>query len=72
MDEARRRVALLLRSYGSDATWDDVLRVAIIRLIDLADMSIEKAAELGKPHLRDEAASYRRDAEFLREVRRAA
>ena len=71
MDDARRRVDLLLRAYGSDATWDDVLRVAIIRLVDLADMSIKKAVELQKPHLRDEAADYERDAQFLRGLRRA-
>ena len=71
MDDARRRVDLLLRAYGSDATWDDVLRVAIIRLVDLADISIKKAVELQKPRLRDEAADYERDAQFLRGVRSA-
>ena len=71
MDDARRRVELLLRAYGSDATWDDVLRVAIIRLVDLADISIKKAVELQKPRLRDEAADYERDAQFLRGLRSA-
>ncbi|WP_317232808.1 phosphotransferase [Clavibacter capsici] len=74
MDDARRRVALLLDAYGSDATWADVLRVAILRLHDLAAMSIAKADELGKPHLRDEAALYEADAACLRgilEVERA-
>lgn len=71
MDDARRRVDLLLRAYGPDATWDDVLRVAIIRLDDLADMSIKKAVELQRPHLRDEAADYERDAQFLRGLRSA-
>jgi hypothetical protein len=69
MEDARRRVDLLLRAYGSDATWDDVLRVAIIRLVDLAQISVEKAVELNKPNLEDEAAEYQRDAQFLREVR---
>jgi len=69
MDDARRRVELILRAYGSDETWRDVLRVAIIRLHDLAQMSIEKAAELRKPHLLDEAEEYERDARFLRVVR---
>lgn len=46
---------LILRAYGSDATWNDVVRIAIVRLIDLAEISTEKAAELGKPRLRDEA-----------------
>jgi len=36
MEDARRRVDLILRAYGSDARWGDVLRVAIIRLQDLA------------------------------------
>jgi hypothetical protein len=68
MDEARSRVEIILNAYGSDATWDDVLRLAIIRLHDLASMSIEKAAELGKPELLDDAAQYTRDAHFLRDL----
>jgi len=68
MDDARRRVEIILRSYGSDATWNDVLRLAIIRLHDLAAMSIEKAHELGKPKLMDDARDYERDAHFLREL----
>jgi len=66
VQDARRRVELLLRAYGSDATWRDVLRVATIRLHELAQMSLDKAAEPSKPHLRDEAAQYDRDAHFLR------
>ncbi|MET0989041.1 MAG: aminoglycoside phosphotransferase family protein [Glaciihabitans sp.] len=65
MADARRRVELILAAYGSDATWDDVLRVAIIRLHDLAEMSRDKADELGKPHLRDDATAYELDAQFL-------
>jgi hypothetical protein len=65
MADARRRVELILAAYGSDSTWDDVLRVAIIRLYDLAEMSREKADELGKPNLRDDAAAYEYDARFL-------
>lgn len=68
MDDARRRVELLLIAYGSDATWSDVLRVAAIRLHDLAQMSLDKAAELSKPYLRDEAVQYARDAHFLRAI----
>lgn len=68
MRDARRRVELLLRSYGSDATWQDVLRVAVIRLHDLAEMSTLKAAELGKPHLLDEARAYSADGHFLRAI----
>lgn len=68
MDDARRRVELILRRYGSDATWADVLRVAVVRLHDLAEMSIGKAEELGKPHLLAEAAEYTADAHFLRDL----
>jgi hypothetical protein len=68
MRDARRRVDLLLRAYGSTATWTDVLRVAIIRLDDLAEISVAKAAELDKPQLLKDADEYRRDAQFLRET----
>jgi hypothetical protein len=68
MADARRRVEIILHAYGSDATWHDVLRIAIIRLHDLAAMSIDKAAELNKPALLDDAAEYTRDAAFLREL----
>ncbi len=43
MDDARRRVELILRAYESDATWGDVLRVAIVRLLNLAVFSKAKA-----------------------------
>ncbi len=69
MQDARRRVELLLRAYGSDASWADVLRVAAIRLDDVAAMSREKATELSKPRLNDEAEEYARDAQFLREIK---
>ena len=65
MADARRRVELILASYGSSATWHDVMLVAIRRLWDLAGFSISKADELGKPHLRDDALDYQRDAEYL-------
>jgi hypothetical protein len=65
MSDARRRVALILSAYGSSATYLDLMRVAIRRLWDLADFSISKAEELRKPHLRDEAVAYERDAEYL-------
>ncbi len=67
MDDARRRVELILSAYDSDATWDDVLRVAIVRLLDLATFSMAKAVELGKPHLVRDAEGYERDARFLRD-----
>jgi hypothetical protein len=67
--DAERRVRLLLDAYGSDATWDDVLRVAIIRLHDLAEMSRDKALELGKPELAADADGYEREAAYLATVR---
>lgn len=63
--EARRRVALLLDAYGSDAGWNDVLRMAIIRLHALADHARRKAADLAKPELTAHADLYERDAGYL-------
>jgi hypothetical protein len=67
-NDSRRRVQLLLDSYGSDEQWTEVLRVAVIRLRDLAVFSLRKADELGKPELRDNAAGYERDASHLEVV----
>ncbi len=72
MNDARRRMELILQAYGSDATWDDVLRVAIIRLLDLASLSRSKAMELGKPELADHADGYEADARFLAHLRSTA
>jgi hypothetical protein len=69
MDQARRRVQVILDTYGSGATWDDVLRVAVFRLCDLADLSRVKAVELGKPELNDDAGMHVRDARFLAALR---
>jgi hypothetical protein len=66
MDQARRRTQVILDAYGSDATLADVLRVAIIRLHDLAGMSRRLAVTLRKPNLADEADEYERDAAYLR------
>jgi hypothetical protein len=63
--DARRRVQLILDAYGSDETWDDLLRVAIGRLWDLAAFSIAKSEELGKPKLLADANGYERDADYL-------
>lgn len=65
MEHAQARVRLILEGYGSEASWEDVLRVAIIRLYDLAEISRRAATELGNSHLRDEADFYERDARFL-------
>ena len=64
-DQMRRRIELVLDAYGSDASWRDVVRVAATRLYDLAELSVDKADELFKPHLRAEAVAYERDAAFL-------
>ncbi len=69
LGHARQRVQIILDAYGSTDCWDDVLRVAIIRLRDLGNISAAKAEELGKPHLRDDAAMYVREAEFLSSLR---
>lgn len=68
MNHARRRVQVILAAYGSEETWEDVVRVAVIRLWDLADMSRVKAVELGKPELNGDADMYERDARFLAAV----
>lgn len=64
-DQSRRRVQLLLDSYGSDKDWAEVMRMAVVRLRDLATFSIRKAGELAKPQLRVDAAGYERDAIHL-------
>ena len=45
-DQSRRRIQLMLDAYGSDSQWVDVIRVAIVRLRDLAAFSVAKADEL--------------------------
>jgi hypothetical protein len=65
MEQAKHRVQLILDAYGSDASWADVVRVAVIRLHDLAALSREKAVELAKPRLLDEASWYESEAQFL-------
>lgn len=64
-DQMRRRIDIVLDAYGSDATWRDVVRVAVTRLYDLAELSVQKADELFKPQLRAEAVAYERDAQHL-------
>jgi hypothetical protein len=59
------RLDALLRAYRSDTTPAQVAAVLRRRLLELADFSEAKAAELAKPQLRDHAAQYRRDASHL-------
>jgi len=67
MDAARRRVQRILDAYGDGhiMTWDDVVRVAIIRLHDLAGLSRQMAEELRKPQLLEDAKAYDRDGHYL-------
>ncbi|MEP6843613.1 MAG: aminoglycoside phosphotransferase family protein [Pseudolysinimonas sp.] len=67
-DQSRRRLQLLLDAYGSDEDADEVVRMAIVRLRDLAEFSSRKASELAKPHLLADAAAYERDATHLETV----
>jgi hypothetical protein len=71
MDDARRRVQTILDAYGDDhvMTWEDVVRVAIIRLYDLAGLSRQKAAELRKPQILEDAKAYDRDGHYLATLR---
>jgi hypothetical protein len=55
----------MLDAYGTAESWAEVVRVAVIRLRDLAEFSRLKANELGKPHLLGDAALYERDATHL-------
>jgi Phosphotransferase enzyme family len=64
-EQVDRRLDLLLAAYGSEADRDEVIRVAIIRLRDLAAFSLRKPDELDKPNLREDAALYVRDADYL-------
>ena len=59
------RLDTLLRGYRSDATPTQIGTVLRRRLLELADFSEAKAAELGKPELRDHALHYRQDAAAL-------
>jgi hypothetical protein len=67
-DQSHRRIQLMLDAYAAAAAWTEVVRVAVIRLRDLAQFSVAKAEELGKPKLREDAALYERDALYLEGV----
>ena len=64
--ELMRRTALLLEGYGSGPAVEDLLVVAVERLLDLAAFSERAADRLGKPELREHADHYRADAKWLR------
>lgn len=71
-DQARRRVRLTLDAYGEGPIigWDDVVRVSIVRLHDLAALSRQKAGDLHKPHLLTDAEAYDDDGRYLAALRR--
>ena len=64
-EQVDRRIEVLLGAYGSNASPAEVIRVAIIRLRDLAEFSRSKAVELNKPNLVSDAVQYERDASHL-------
>ena len=66
------RVATLLGAYGTDLPVPELLRVAHLRLLELADFSRAKAVELAKPELREHATHYLREAAWLEEQVQAA
>jgi hypothetical protein len=63
--EIHRRLDLLLSSYGTTANRVELLRLALIRLGDIADFTTEQATVLAKPELLDHVVGYRSDAEFV-------
>jgi hypothetical protein len=71
-DQWRRRIQLLLDSYGTDADWLDVVRRAVDRLRAEAAFTRAKADELRKPELVYDAALYERDVVHLEGFLRSA
>jgi hypothetical protein len=65
VDDVGRRIRLVLDAYGTDASADELLRVAVRRLWELAEFSRAKAVELNKPRLAADAELYERDARYL-------
>ena len=61
-DERKGRLGALLRAYDTDATPDELRRMLVHRLTELAGVSDEMAEVLGKPELHEHAALYRADA----------
>lgn len=62
------RLSALVDAYGIDVPHDEVLRVAAVRLDDLAEFTDRRAAETRRADLLEHAAMYRRDAARLREA----
>ncbi len=64
--EREDRLDTLLRSYGTDATPDELRAMVVRRLTELAAFSDEMSEALDAPELREHAALYRADAAALR------
>ena len=64
LTERRRRLALLIATYGHDLTAEAIVRVAVPRLRELADFA-EGRAEQGAAEMRDHARLYRDDAAWI-------
>ncbi len=62
------RLRTLIEAYGMPFRAAEVLEVAADRLDDLRAFTLDRAAETGRPDLREHAAMYMRDAEALRVV----
>jgi hypothetical protein len=66
--EVVRRIGLLLEAYGSHETVLQVIRVALLKLLDLEEFTTEAAVRLGKPELARDAAGYRADIARVRDL----
>ncbi len=64
--EREDRLDTLLRSYGTDATPDELRAMVVRRLTELAAFSDEMSEALDAPELHEHAALYRADAAALR------
>ena len=64
-DQWQRRIQLMLRAYGSDTHWVDVVRAAVPRLREEAEFTRAMVEDLGKSELADDVALYERDVRYL-------
>ncbi|HQD60873.1 phosphotransferase [Propioniciclava tarda] len=60
------RLRLLRDTYGSDASTQDILRMVVTRLDDLADFTRGQSKSTGNTELLDHVRGYETDAAFLR------
>ncbi len=68
LSQIRRRLDLLLSTYGTSASRAELLQVALVRLHDIADFTTERATALANPELLDHVVGYRADAEFVSQL----